>query len=621
MSGVTIIWSMSAGACLALAAIHFLVWQQGRNRWGHLCFAVGAIAAAAVAACELLMMRADSVEFYGTVLYWAHLPVWVLIVSVVGFTRFYLRAGRIWLAWTVVGARTLALILNLFTTTSINFSVITALEPVTFLGETIAMAVGTPNPAGYVGKLSSLLLLIFLADASLEIWRRGERKRALYLGGSAVFFITAAAIHSVLVERSLIDSPFLVSFAYLGILASMAYESSRDVLRATQLVGELKASELQLRESEERMTLAAGAANLGIWVHDLERGEVWASDQWRALFGFAKTEQVDFDVFLQRVHPEDRDAIGDLMARPTADEESYDREYRLVLPNGGIRWIGSRGRFEFSADGTPVRRRGASLDITMRKQAELEAERHRNAAAHLSRVTTLGEISGSLAHELNQPLGAILANTEAAARGLDKAAPDVKELRAILEDVRSDVLRAADTVRSVRAFLRRRELDLQPCAVADLASEAVRLIRSDAISREVIVSVEIAPGVPPVSADRIHLQQVLLNLLVNGMDAMSTCPVEERRITIQAVCSRPREVEISVVDAGVGIAAADLPRVFDSFRTTKPDGLGLGLSICRSIVQAHGGSIALRNNADRGVTASLTLPVWGEGATPPPRYV
>jgi two-component system sensor kinase FixL len=604
---------MSAAACVTLAAIHFLVWQQGRNRWGHLYFALGASAAAAIAACELLLMRADSIEQYGAVLWWAHLPVWALVASIVAFMRTYLNAGRPWLAWSVVGARTLALVLNFFTTASINFSVITELEPVSFLGETIVMAVGPAHIGGYVGKLSSLLLLIFLADASLEIWQRGERKRALYLGGSAGFFILAAAVHSALVERSLIDSPFLVSFAYLGIIAAMAYESSRDVLRATQLVDELQTSELQLRESEERVTLAADAANLGIWVHDLERGEVWASHQWRKLFGFTKSERIDFTAFLQRVHPEDRETIGNAMATPSTSKWSYDREYRLVLPDGETRWIGSRGKFEFAADGKPLRRRGASLDITMRKQAELDAERHRNAAAHLSRVTTLGEISGSLAHELNQPLGAILANTEAASRGLKKDVPDLEELRAILADIRSDSLRAADTVRAVRTFLRRGELDMQPVDLAELAIETVRLLRADAMLREVAVHVESATGLPLVSGDRIHLQQVLLNLLVNGMDAMSTCPAEDRRLTIRGSCPDSRAVEFCVIDAGVGISVENMPRVFDSFHTTKPGGLGLGLSICRSIVEAHGGKISLRNNPDRGVTASLILPVCGDG--------
>ncbi|RPI63358.1 MAG: PAS domain-containing sensor histidine kinase, partial [Lysobacterales bacterium] len=323
MSWVTIIWSMCAAACLTLAAIHLLVWQQGRDTWGHLFFSLSAVAGAAVAACELLILRADTVERYGAMLWWAQLPVWVLVVSVVWFVRLYLRAGRPWLAWAVVGTRTLTLALNLFATPNINFSAITGLRHFPFLGETIAIAEGTLNPWGNVGKLSSLLFFIFLVDAAVTVWRRGERNRALYLGGSTVLFIALAAIHAALVERGLVESPYLVSFAYLGIIMAMAYEASRDVLRAAQLGRELQASELQLRESEERMTLAAQAASLGIWVHDLERDEIWASDQWRALFGFTKTERVDFNSFLQRLHPEDRETVGVVLATSTPPEASY----------------------------------------------------------------------------------------------------------------------------------------------------------------------------------------------------------------------------------------------------------------------------------------------------------
>jgi two-component system sensor kinase FixL len=624
MSWVTVIWSMNAAACLTLAAIYLLVWQHARNTWGHLFFAFSAVGAAAVAACELLLLRTDSVEFYGTVLWWAQVPLWLLLVSVVSFTRLHLRAGRPWLAWATVGTRTLTLALNFFATPNINFSAITGLQQFSFLGETVAIAEGTLHPWNIVAKASSLLVLIFLVDASREMWRRGERSRALYLGGSMIFFITAAAVHAALVERGLVQSPYLVSFAYFGIIMAMAYESSRDVLRSAELVRELKAREVALRESEERMMLAAESASLGTWIHDLIRHEIWASDPWRALFGFTRTERIDFDAFLQRLHPEDRDAVGVALATPTAREVTYDREYRLVLPDGQIRWIGSRGRVEFASDGKPLRRRGASLDITARKQAELEAELHRSEVAHLSRVTTLGEISGSLAHELNQPLGAILANAEAAALDLRKETPDLGELRAILEDIRQDSLRAADIIQGVRAFLRRQDLNVQPHAVAELVGEVVRLIRTDAMARQVTVVLDIAPELPPVAADRIHLQQVLVNLLVNGMDAMSTNAVADRRITIRAACPDPRAVEISIVDSGVGIPPADLQRVFDSFHTTKPSGLGLGLSICRSIVEAHGGSIALRNNPDRGLTAVVRLTAClaneasGQSAMAPP---
>jgi C4-dicarboxylate-specific signal transduction histidine kinase len=271
----------------------------------------------------------------------------------------------------------------------------------------------------------------------------------------------------------------------------------------------------------------------------------------------------------------------------------------------------SRGRVEFNGAGRPVLMRGVSLDITLRKQAEQEIAQQRNEVAHLARVTTLGEISGSLAHELNQPLGAILANTDAAELHLQSQTPNLDEVRAILADIRKDDLRAGEIIHGIRAFLRRRELEKQPLEVAQLVEEAVRLIGADAVSRKTSVGLEIPPGLPCVTGDRIHLQQVVLNLLVNGMDAVSTCPVANRRITVRAARPDPQTVEIAVSDAGVGIPPGDLPRVFDPFHTTKQGGLGLGLAICRSIVEAHGGSISVQNNPDRGATARFSLPVAG----------
>ncbi|MCE9607034.1 MAG: PAS domain-containing protein, partial [Planctomycetia bacterium] len=391
MSWITIIWTMNATVCLTLAGIHFFVWLRSRNEWEHLLFSCSAAGAVVVAACELTLMRTETIEQYGTVMRWAHVPLWVLIVSVVWFARMHLRAGRPWLAWTVVGMRTLALVLNFVATPNINFEVYTGLHYIEFLGETISMPEGTIHPWAIVAKLSSLSLLVFLINVTVEVWRRGDRRRAFFLGGSMIFFVTAGAVHSVLVERRVIQSPYMISFAYLGTILLMAFELSREVLRATQLVRELQASETGLRESEERMTLAAEAANLGVWHYDHVQDEIWASDNWRALLGFTKAERIGFNGFLQRVHPEDREAVAEAVTKALAGGGSYEREYRLVLLDGRKRWIASRGQVEFHADGKPVLIRGVSLDITARKQAELEVQRQRSELVHLSRVTMLGE--------------------------------------------------------------------------------------------------------------------------------------------------------------------------------------------------------------------------------------
>jgi signal transduction histidine kinase len=205
----------------------------------------------------------------------------------------------------------------------------------------------------------------------------------------------------------------------------------------------------------------------------------------------------------------------------------------------------------------------------------------------------------------------MLVNTDSADLHLQTPTPKLDEVRAILADIRKDGLRAGEIIHGMRAFLRRKELDMQPLEVGQLARDAVKFISADAVARKTTVGLEIPPGLPRVIGDRVHLQQVLLNLLVNAMDAMSSCPMADRHITIRATRPDQHTVEIAVSDAGVGIPPGDLDRIFTPFHTTKHGGLGLGLPICRSIVEAHGGSISIKNNSDRGTTARFSLPVVG----------
>src|SRR5271165_6472778 len=363
MIWVTIIWAMIASACLTLALVHVLVWWRRPSARANLLFALSAVATAVYGGCELWMMRAETPGAFGLAVRWTHVPAWVLIVSLVGFVRLYLRAGRLWLAWTVCGVRTLSLILNFVCTPNLNYREITALRHVSFLGETVAVAEGVPNPWMLIAHLSLLLLVIFVADAAISVWQRGDRRRALLVGGSIIFFVVTGTGQVILTFWGIIHAPFTVSWFYMGIVAAMGYEMSQDLLRAARLSDDL-------RESQQRMALATHAANLGIWVRDLVRNEVWATDKWRALLGFGKSERIDLNGFLQKLHPEDREAVSKAIAKALGGEGGYAMEYRVVLPDGRMRWIASRGGVEFDATGKPVLMRGVSLDNTARKLAE-----------------------------------------------------------------------------------------------------------------------------------------------------------------------------------------------------------------------------------------------------------
>jgi len=248
-------------------------------------------------------------------------------------------------------------------------------------------------------------------------------------------------------------------------------------------------------------------------------------------------------------------------------------------------------------------------DIVASAHIEKEAHRLRDELAHVARVGTLGELSGSLAHELNQPLGAILRNAEAAKMLLDRHTPDLDELRAIVADIRADDQRAAAIIERMRGLLKRKSLELHAVSLQPLVQEVLALVRNDAAARRVTLDFAMPEELPPVAADRVQVSQVLLNLLVNGIDAVSDANATVRRVAVEARRTGPRTVEVTVADSGHGISPEILPRVFEPFVTTKAKGLGIGLAVSRTIVEAHGGRLWAHNNDRSGATFRFTLPI------------
>ena len=233
---------------------------------------------------------------------------------------------------------------------------------------------------------------------------------------------------------------------------------------------------------------------------------------------------------------------------------------------------------------------------------------HRTEAAHAARAATLGELAAGLAHELNQPLGAILTNVQAARRLIRLVPPQTELLSEILEDVAADDLRASEVIKRMRALLRKGELNLQPVDLNEITHDVLRLIASDAILRQVRVMPQLEPDLPGVVGDRVQLQQVILNLLVNSMEAMTSTPMERRRLVVRTSLPRPHVVQVAVQDEGQGFSPEVMRRMYDPFFSTKSDGLGMGLSISRSIIDAHGGRIRAYNNPSGGAIVSFTLP-------------
>jgi signal transduction histidine kinase len=249
-----------------------------------------------------------------------------------------------------------------------------------------------------------------------------------------------------------------------------------------------------------------------------------------------------------------------------------------------------------------------SRGLLLYRQTRQELEELRSELARAGRVTALGQLASALAHELSQPLGAILRNAEAAELHLNRASPDLDELREIVADIRKDDRRAGDVIEQMRALIKRRTLAMNPLALNELLQDVTSLVHSDAVARQVAIECVVTPGLPLVSGDRVHLSQVLLNLIINGIDAIQTSPGGTRRIVVEAQSRERGKVEVAVTDAGPGVPPEVLDKLFDPFYTTKSGGLGMGLPISRTIIEAHGGRLwAEHARGGRGLTFRFTL--------------
>jgi two-component system, LuxR family, sensor kinase FixL len=595
---------MVAAACLTMALPHLLIGVRQRGARVHLLFALAGFAVAWMAAQELSVMRAVTTQASGRAVQIAQAPTFIVLVAIVGFVHLYLGTARLWLGALTCAVRAISLVVNFVEPPNVNFRQVTALRSYHFLGETVTMPVGPRNPWILLAYCSSLLVLAFVIDASWKLWRRGtpdNRRRAVVVGGSIVFFIIVAQGASVLINAGAINFPYFVSIPFMVIVAAMGFELSYDVVRGAEL-------SRALRESEERMGLAAESARLSLWEWDVARDDVWMTREGRALLGIKPDTRIDFASLGRCVHPEDRVLREATIRRAVETGGSYEVEYRLLLPDGSVRWIAARGRCADGDHGSATRLLGVSMDITQQKQADAEARLQREELGHLARVALVGEMATSLAHELNQPLTAIVMNASAAQRFIAHGDMDPDELRDLLADIAADGRRAGEVIHGIKGMVRRVESEHQALAVNEIVANVLRLVRADALVHGCALTTELDLALPPVLGDAVQLQQVLLNLIINAFDAMRRTPCDPCRVEIVSQRLDAKTVEVSVRDFGSGLPSDAPARVFERFFSTKREGMGMGLAIARSIIEAHAGTLGAENAKGGGARFWFRVP-------------
>jgi PAS domain S-box-containing protein len=582
-----------AGVCCYAGLHHLLVASRRPVRRTHLLFVLLCFAVALHVIAKAGAYQADSAQALVALRRWEASWALVFFALLPWFVAEYTRIRPRVLLAALSGIFVVVLAANLVLPHGAQFADVPSLQYVTLpWGERIVdLRVHQRTVWHNAAWVGIALVFAYSFYACTSQYRRGAL-------GRACTFMLALALFGVFVFVNWLSNHGVIQFIHTGGFGFL----SLVIVMSLGLAREL-------REGESRLQSVLDHIPAAVYLKDLQGRYLLINREFEHLYGVTNATvagKADTDLFPAAqaavLRANDRRVVESrepLELQETIDNNGEDRiRYSLKFPL-------------FYRDGTPYAVCGVSTDITERKQAESELQQHQRALAHVARVSTLGELSASLAHELNQPLAAILSNAQAGLRFLDQGNVDLQEIREILQDVVRDDKRASTVISGLRSLARRQETQRERVDLAELLEQVQELLHSELVARRVRVETDIEASCA-VWADRAQIQQVVLNLIMNAVEAMEGQLADPHRLQLSLSRVAEGEVQVAVRDSGKGISVDGLAKVFDPFWTTKPQGMGLGLGICRSIIESHGGKIWVERNVAHGVTFYFKLPALSQ---------
>lgn len=372
----------------------------------------------------------------------------------------------------------------------------------------------------------------------------------------------------------------------------------------------VKSAGEESRLREDSLLFAQRLAHIGIYERNFANNEVKWSDEFYNILGYIQGETIPSrEAFLERVHPEERSSLEKNILKLNSEFKPFSLEHRIVMQDGTVKYCHSLGNVILNDENKPVTLLGFIQDITEMKKIETETLRLRSEMARMDRVITVGNMASAIAHEINQPLTSIVSNSQAALRLLKNNTPDLDEVQEALTDITDAGKRAGGIIRSVRTMVKKDDFQKEPYNINNVIREVAELVQSETIIQNTSLTLKLDQQFPVLIGDSIQIHQVVLNLVKNALDAVQEQPKNKRHISITSSVIPNEGVKVTVADTGSGVKQKNIKNIFTAFYSTKPRGMGLGLSVCQSIIENHGGRMWVESTPDGGAKFSFLLPV------------